>query len=141
MGGGVSGGVRHDFHDNLTFVHCALNSECLRGQNTFLDDRDYQWFLEALSELKKEIPFLGEKRTQTFSVAFPSLVDAVFVAETGSRGGKLRKDCGLYSQDRLTRGIKSAECGNWFGTSRYKSLPPGVNDCAKAVQGSGSEQS
>jgi len=49
---------------------------------TFLDDRDYQSFLEALSELNKEIPFLGEKRAQPFSVASPSLVDAVFVAET-----------------------------------------------------------
>ena len=55
-------GVRHDFHDNLSLVHCALNSDCLRVQNTFLDDRDYQSFLEALSELKKEIPFLGEKK-------------------------------------------------------------------------------
>ena len=60
------------------------------------------------------------------------------MAETGSCGSKLRRDCGLYSQDGLTRGMKSAECGNWFGTSRHKSLPPGVNDCAKAFQGSGS---
>ena len=107
---------------------------------TFLDDRDYQSFLEALSELNKEIPFLGEKRAQPFSVASPSLVDVVFLAETGSCGSKLRRDCGLYSQDGLTRGMKSAKCGNWFGTRRHKFLPPGVNDCAKAFQGSGSEQ-
>ena len=28
------------------------------GQQTFLDSRDYQSFLEALSSLKKKIPFL-----------------------------------------------------------------------------------
>ena len=139
-GNGVSNGVRHEVHDNLTFVHSGLNSDCLRGQKTFFDDRDYQSFLEALSELKKEIPFLGEKKGSNLFCCV-ALSYGCSVRGRNSRGSYLRRDCGLYSQDGLTRGMKSAECGNWFETSRCKSLPPGVNDCAKAFQGSGSEQS
>jgi hypothetical protein len=52
---------QNHFHDNLSLVRCALSSDCLRGQKTFLDDREYQSFIETVSELKTKIPFLGEK--------------------------------------------------------------------------------
>ena len=46
--------VRHDFHDNLSFVCCALNSDFLRGQKTFLDDREI--FASVAAEIIRSLP-------------------------------------------------------------------------------------
>ena len=77
---------------------------------TFLDDRDYQSFLEALSELNLEIPFFGEKKVSNLFCSVP-LACGCSVRGRNSRGSKLRRDCGLYSQDGLTREMKSAGSG------------------------------